>query len=175
MASIEIASASGGHGHQSSGPKSGTCPVTSPATSCLLPQEPSSLAVLVRNGPSSLAQGKVPVQNKRKKHTSKPTPISDEETCSKVVSKLHFVQSEPNSNFRNQAQNFTLGNRGGFSRPPGIVPYVLHGSFSIIGNMEDDPEAILKYPKWRDELSSNMFDIEAKILQHLGSHPRIVR
>jgi hypothetical protein len=45
----------------------------------------------------------------------------------------------------------------------------------VIGIIKDEPEAVLKYPNWNDELSSNMFEVEPKILQHLGSHPRIVR
>jgi Protein kinase domain len=63
------------------------------------------------------------------------------------------------------------------SQPPilTVVPYATHGSFSIINKIQEEPGVVLKTPRWQNDLCLNMLEVESKILNHLGSHERIVK
>ena len=55
-----------------------------------------------------------------------------------------------------------------------VTPFAF-GSFSLIGNILEEPDSVIKHPKKRNPLSSHMLHVESAVLEHLECHSRIVR
>lgn len=54
--------------------------------------------------------------------------------------------------------------------PPGVTSIIGQGTSCFVGLV--DPETVLKYPLFLDEMFR--IEIEQKLLEHLGQHPRII-